>query len=245
MFMNVTCPECGKKRRVPERAFGQQINCPTCSALIPCDPVSPPAPETGPTSAGRPPAVAAPQVRLAEEQSAASIRYSCPRCHKPLESPAQAAGQKVNCPNCGQRLQTPQPSHPLASVPVRVVASPPAPPAPPPPVKQGPIPAVVKVSAWEPASPARRKHCLGYRADVTDRPPIATTRPGGNSGMPPGPLIRPSAAPGAISFGKCREMSSDDLASPLLRWRCRKQMTLRGPAQTSGIRFIRLKWEGG
>jgi len=40
------------------------------------------------------------------------IRYTCPRCKKPLESPVSFAGQKLNCPDCGQRLQIPQPSTP-------------------------------------------------------------------------------------------------------------------------------------
>jgi DNA-directed RNA polymerase subunit RPC12/RpoP len=38
---------------------------------------------------------------------AAMIRYNCPRCKKPLESPASEAGMKKPCPDCGGRLQVP------------------------------------------------------------------------------------------------------------------------------------------
>jgi DNA-directed RNA polymerase subunit RPC12/RpoP len=38
---------------------------------------------------------------------AAAICYNCPRCKKPLESPASEAGTKKPCPSCGGRLQVP------------------------------------------------------------------------------------------------------------------------------------------
>jgi DNA-directed RNA polymerase subunit RPC12/RpoP len=37
----------------------------------------------------------------------ALIRYNCPRCKKPLESPASEGGTKKPCPSCGGRLQVP------------------------------------------------------------------------------------------------------------------------------------------
>jgi DNA-directed RNA polymerase subunit RPC12/RpoP len=40
------------------------------------------------------------------------IRYTCPRCLKPLEAPVSSAGQKSHCRECSQRLQIPQPYAP-------------------------------------------------------------------------------------------------------------------------------------
>lgn len=157
MLMTVKCPACGEKSRMPESAFGQQVKCPACSALFQCGP--------GPS-----PVQATPQVRAADPQPQPGIRYSCPRCGKPLESPAHAAGQKVNCPDCGQRLQIPQPPASPASVPVRVVA-----PAPPPaPPREELIPTVVAVPPPAPPAPVRQEHCLECGRDITDRPRVQT-----------------------------------------------------------------------
>jgi hypothetical protein len=168
VFMNVTCPACGQRHRMPESAFGQQVTCPSCSAQFRCEPGSTRPAE--PRPAEQPvPVQAAAQVRAAGAGPSPGIRFSCPGCRKPLEAPAQSAGQKVNCPDCGQRLQIPQPSGAPASVPVRVVAAPP-PAAPPPPVKAELIPTAVD----EPAPPVRREHCLECGTDITDRPRIQT-----------------------------------------------------------------------
>jgi DNA-directed RNA polymerase subunit RPC12/RpoP len=161
MFMNVTCPDCGEKCRVPESVFGQQVKCPKCAGPIPCGP------------AGRPPLVrAASQVAAADSRPGESIRYSCPRCAKPLESPVAAAGQKVNCPDCGQRLLVPQPSLPVVNVPVRVIAAPP--PAPSPPVTAEVLPAVLPAEAAAPDTPMRREYCLECGKNITDRPRVHT-----------------------------------------------------------------------
>jgi DNA-directed RNA polymerase subunit RPC12/RpoP len=171
MFMNVTCPGCGKRCRVPESAFGQQVKCPMCSTLFQCGSVPPPS-ETRPLPTENPPPVqVSPQVRDAESQADPTIRYSCPRCRKSLESPAHAAGQKINCPDCGRRLQIPQTPTPTASVPVRIIAS--TPPPAPPPVKEELIPTVIKAPPPEPP-PVRREHCLECGANITDRPRVHT-----------------------------------------------------------------------
>ena len=39
--------------------------------------------------------------------AAPPIKYNCPSCKKPLESPASEAGVKKPCPACGQRHQVP------------------------------------------------------------------------------------------------------------------------------------------
>src|SRR5438094_201920 len=152
MFMNATCPACGERCRVPESAFGQQVKCPKCAGLISCGP------------ADRHPQVrAAAQVVATDSPPEEIIRYPCPRCRKPLESPAAAAGQKANCPDCGQRLQVPQASRPPANVPVRVVAAPPPaapPPAAPPPVTAEVIPTVLPAEAPAPPADLRREFCL-------------------------------------------------------------------------------------
>jgi predicted Zn finger-like uncharacterized protein len=170
MFMNITCPSCGQKHRVPERMIGQQVRCPACSTLFQCGSVSPPSAKR-PIPADPPLAPqAAPQVRAAQAETDQSIHYGCPRCSKPLESPAHMAGQKVNCPDCGQRLQIPQPPGPPPSIPVRVVAPPP-PPAPPAPAKEELILTVVAVP--EPA-PAPREYCLECGVNITKRPRVQT-----------------------------------------------------------------------
>src|SRR5438105_2409759 len=108
MFMNVTCPTCGHKCRVPESAMGQQVKCPACSNPFQCGSVSPPSLVTRPTPVEKPPSVQpTPQARGVNVQPDQSIHFRCPGCNKPLESPAHMVDQKVNCPGCGQRLQIP------------------------------------------------------------------------------------------------------------------------------------------
>jgi DNA-directed RNA polymerase subunit RPC12/RpoP len=188
MFMNVSCPKCGHKWRVPESCLGQQVRCPGCSSLFQCGSVSPGSLTLNPVPAEGPSAVrVTPQARATQPEFDQGIHYRCPRCTKPLESPAHLAGQKVSCPDCGQRLQIPQSSAPPAAAPVnktvlaveeqpgsikpqvRVVASPAAAP---PPVKEDAILTVVPVV--DPAPPARRESCLECGAEVTDRPRVLT-----------------------------------------------------------------------
>jgi DNA-directed RNA polymerase subunit RPC12/RpoP len=179
MFMNLTCPGCGQRCRVPESAYGQKVKCPMCATLIQCGPAPAHSLAAGSIPAENPsPVRVAPPVGPAETHSHQAINYSCPRCSKTLESPATSAGQKVNCPDCGQRLQIPKLSNPPASVPVRIIASPPPAVLPPaaqlPPVKEEPIPTVLPTPARAPAAPAPREHCLECGANITDRPRIQT-----------------------------------------------------------------------
>lgn len=168
MFMNVVCPSCGNKVRVPERSLGQQIECPNCRRFFQCGTTSPPSLKAQPAATGQSTDVQEmPAARAAELEAAASIHYRCARCQKSLESPAHLAGQKRNCPECGQRLQIPHASAPppAAVVPVSTRAS------------EEPIltvlPASPRTSA-APAQPARREYCLECGVEVTQRPRIQT-----------------------------------------------------------------------
>jgi DNA-directed RNA polymerase subunit RPC12/RpoP len=189
MFMNVTCPACGHKWRVPERALGQQVKCPACSKLFQCGSVSPPSLTPRPVAAEDPPAVRAmPQARPVQVQPDQSIHYQCPRCTKPLESPIHMAGQKASCPDCGQRLQVPQSSNPPPQAPVNktVVATeePPATaafvpvsglgPEPAAAVKQEPNRPVVAVPPPATPAPARRESCLECGAGLTHQARVLT-----------------------------------------------------------------------
>ncbi len=164
MFVNVTCPQCGHKWRVPESAFGQRVKCPACGSLVPCGPAAPapPVPVRGVAAA-------------ADSSPIPTIRYSCPRCARSLESPPEAGGQKTNCPDCGQRLQIPQLASPPATVAVRIIPPAPSPQSPvplPPAACEAVIPTVLPAIA--PAEPARREHCLECGKDVTERPRVQT-----------------------------------------------------------------------
>jgi hypothetical protein len=55
MLMNVTCPFCGQKCRVPESSFGQVSVCPACSGSFECGSRSSHSLEPIPVSPGRPP----------------------------------------------------------------------------------------------------------------------------------------------------------------------------------------------
>jgi DNA-directed RNA polymerase subunit RPC12/RpoP len=174
MDMNITCPHCGHKCRMPERMFGQRVQCPACSRLFQAGTKSPPSPETHPVAADKSDSVAAaPPVRLAPAQADATIRYNCPRCRKALESPAPMAGQKLNCPDCGQRLQIPQLPQAPANVPVQVVPAPPTS-LPSPPVAEEQLPTVLAVAEDPPPEPERREHCLECGRDITERPRVQT-----------------------------------------------------------------------
>jgi DNA-directed RNA polymerase subunit RPC12/RpoP len=174
MFMNVRCPACGHKYRVPERMLGQQAQCPACSKFFQCGSASPPSLATHALPSEAPPAVQAmPQARAADIQPAQVIHYRCPRCSKPLESAAHLTGHKVNCPDCGQRLQIPQSSTelpPVAAIPQAPVAR--LHPAPPPPEEEV-ILTVLPAHAPAPP-PGRRESCLECGVDITERPRVQT-----------------------------------------------------------------------
>ncbi|HZT82206.1 MAG TPA: hypothetical protein VFA26_18405 [Gemmataceae bacterium] len=131
---------------------------------------------------------ATPLARGAQAQADTNIHFRCPRCAKPLESPAHTAGQKVNCPDCGQRLQIPQPARPAPPPVNRTIMAteepragtpplPPLPPTPPAPPAPEPILDVIPVEPRGPAPAAptaRRESCLECGLDITRRARVFT-----------------------------------------------------------------------
>ncbi len=126
---------------------------------------------------------------LAEPE--ATIRYTCIRCKRTLESPASFAGRKLNCPSCNQRLQIPQPSTPAAppvnktvlapevtasaghdDVPMAIEPQSPSASPPPVPQSQG-IPAAPPTVPLAP-QPTRRETCLECGVDLTQRQRVQT-----------------------------------------------------------------------
>jgi DNA-directed RNA polymerase subunit RPC12/RpoP len=179
MFMNIVCPACGHKWRVPERMFGQQVQCPACMRSFPCGTSSAPSLKARPAAAKAGEVKETPSSRAAEVQAEPAIHYRCARCHKPLESPAHLAGHKLNCPECGQRLQIPQASTapppsdnktilaveqtpPAVTVPVSVVQT------------EEPVLTVLPASPAVPAAPVRREYCLECGVEVTRRLRVQT-----------------------------------------------------------------------
>jgi DNA-directed RNA polymerase subunit RPC12/RpoP len=101
--IHYSCPRCKTPLEAPASEAGTKINCPKCSQRVQV----PAAPKPEPVAA-------APNLNktmLASDESAAPpkppIKYNCPNCKKPLESPAEQAGTKRHCPSCNQRLQIP------------------------------------------------------------------------------------------------------------------------------------------
>jgi hypothetical protein len=191
MFMNVTCPTCGHKCRVPESMLAQRAKCSACANHFQCGSVSPPSLATTPAPDEKPaPVQAAAQARTVQAQPNQSIHYRCPGCTKSLESPVNMAGQKVNCPGCGQRLRIPQSSElrspaptnstyltnnePIESAQASVSANEPRQPTPTMPATQGVVVEVVAVPGPAHPDQARRESCLECGTDVTDRPRIQT-----------------------------------------------------------------------
>jgi DNA-directed RNA polymerase subunit RPC12/RpoP len=118
MLTLITCPTCHHKFSIPEGNMGQRRTCPNCQSIFVAGKSE--AESTG-RSNGLPrrglleragddgvTATAAPPIdRTMLAEVAQTIRYNCPRCKKPLESPANEAGTKKPCPHCGGRLQVP------------------------------------------------------------------------------------------------------------------------------------------
>ena len=173
MLMTVQCPSCQGPCRVSESSLGQRVRCPACGRPFLCGTVSPPSLETHPLPDEQPaPVRASVPTRAAQPQAAGpSVHFRCPRCSRPLETPAQNAGQKVNCPDCNQRLQIPQPDAAPAAYAV-VVPAPPPPAAPP----EEEIPEAELAVAPKKRRPAavRREHCLECGLDVSGRQRVQT-----------------------------------------------------------------------
>ncbi len=107
MFASITCPACRHKYTIPEGQMGSRQNCPNCrTPFLAGKSVS-----EGAAAADVPmkyePAAAPGINKTMLGETEPPIRYNCPRCKKPLESPAIEAGTKKPCPSCGQRLQVP------------------------------------------------------------------------------------------------------------------------------------------
>ena len=89
------CPRCKAPLEAPVSEAGTKKPCPKCGQRLQV-PATPPPP---------PPVPSLQKTMLAETQP--PIKYNCPNCKKPLESPASEAGTKKPCPYCSQRLQVP------------------------------------------------------------------------------------------------------------------------------------------
>jgi DNA-directed RNA polymerase subunit RPC12/RpoP len=102
------CPRCKTPLEMPAEEAGRKRPCPACGQRLLV-------PDTAPAPAPAAPAGLNKTMLVDENQPVPPpIRYNCPNCKKPLESPASEAGTKKPCPSCGQRLQvpaaTPQPT---------------------------------------------------------------------------------------------------------------------------------------
>ncbi len=170
--MNVTCPICGEKCRVPEAALGCVVQCAACSRFFQCGSVSPPSLVTHPVPAGWTAALqTTPPVRAAKGQENDTIHCRCPGCKKALEAPIQTAGKKINCPDCGQRLQIPAAPSPVPVKTVTVSAPVSAPPPLSSPTRKK---AKVVKSVSLPARSEKPENCLECGVDVTQRKRIQT-----------------------------------------------------------------------
>lgn len=92
------CPRCKKELEAPAIEAGTKKPCPACGQRLQV-------PAAAPT--GAPQAGLNKTILASDESKAEPIRYNCPNCKKPLESPPIEALSKKNCPACGQRFQIP------------------------------------------------------------------------------------------------------------------------------------------
>ncbi len=96
------CPRCKKPLEAPASEALMKKPCPECGGRLQV-----------PAAPAQAAGAAQPNLNktlLASDESkpvAPPIRYNCPACKKPLESPAAEAGMKKPCPMCGQRFQIP------------------------------------------------------------------------------------------------------------------------------------------
>ncbi len=93
------CPRCKKPLEAPASEAGMKKPCSECGQRLQVPAAS--------TPAAAPPAGLNKTLLVSDESTAPPIRYNCPNCKKPLESPAIEALSKKNCPSCGQRFQIP------------------------------------------------------------------------------------------------------------------------------------------
>jgi DNA-directed RNA polymerase subunit RPC12/RpoP len=111
MFASITCPACRHKYTIPEGAMGSRQSCPNCRTPFLAG-KSVPEGAIADVPMKYEPVAAAGINKTMLGETEPPVRYNCPRCKKPLESPAIEAGTKKPCPSCGQRLQVPMPPPP-------------------------------------------------------------------------------------------------------------------------------------
>ena len=103
------CPRCQAAQEAPSIEAGTKKPCSACGQRLQV-PAAPPTAATAP----QPNLNKTMMASDARVPAAPPIKYNCPSCKKPLESPASEAGIKKPCPACGQRLQIPAaPPRPL------------------------------------------------------------------------------------------------------------------------------------
>jgi DNA-directed RNA polymerase subunit RPC12/RpoP len=96
------CPRCQAPLEAPPSEAGLKKGCSSCGQRLQV-PAAPPPPQA-PQQPNLNKTMLAGDSRL---PPAPPIKYNCPSCQKPLESPSNEAGTKKPCPACGQRLQIP------------------------------------------------------------------------------------------------------------------------------------------
>ena len=94
------CPRCKAPLEAPAIEAGTKKPCPACGQRLQVPAAPPPAPAVAPPNLNK-------TMLASDESKAPPIKYNCPNCKKPFESPASEAGTKKNCPACGQRFQIP------------------------------------------------------------------------------------------------------------------------------------------
>ena len=94
------CPRCKAPLEAPAIEAGTKKPCPACGQRLQVPAAPPPAPPVAPPNLNK-------TMMASDETKAPPIKYNCPNCKKPFESPAGEAGTKKNCPACGQRFQIP------------------------------------------------------------------------------------------------------------------------------------------
>jgi DNA-directed RNA polymerase subunit RPC12/RpoP len=106
MLTLITCPTCKHRFTTPEAKMGERHTCPNCQSLFLAGKS---VAESDGKLKCRPLLKAAlDKTMLGEfDPPEPMIKYNCPRCKKPLESPASEALTKKPCPACGGRLQVP------------------------------------------------------------------------------------------------------------------------------------------
>jgi DNA-directed RNA polymerase subunit RPC12/RpoP len=108
------CPRCKAPLEAPASEGGTKKPCPACGQRLQVP--------AAPAPAAAQPNLSKTMLASDESKAAPPIKYNCPNCKKPFESPANEAGTKKNCHACGQRFQIPAAS-PAANLNKTILAS--------------------------------------------------------------------------------------------------------------------------